>query len=137
MARRMSCSLTIKAVRERRKTVTRRRVDTWQTLAPGDRLTLIEKGMGLPPGSKQVVLAEVEVTDVRVEPISLLTADVRYGRQEVALEGLDMTPDEFVAFWRRSHGYGDEVWDDELILDPPPTVLCRRIQWRYLDEVTP
>lgn len=69
MPRRMSCSLTIDAVRERRKTVTRRHVDTWQTLKAGDRLTLIEKGMGLPAGSKQVVLAEVEVIDVSIEPV--------------------------------------------------------------------
>ncbi len=144
MTRRMSCSLTIDAVKERRKTVTRRHVDTWQDLrgrrkptSSGDRLILVEKAQGLPAGAKQVILAEVEVVDVRVEPISLLTADVRYGRQEVALEGLDMTPAEFVSFWRRSHGYGDEVWDDELILDPPPVVQCRRIQWRYIDEATP
>lgn len=65
MARRMSCSLTIDAVRERRKTVTRRQVDTWTTLKAGDCLTLIEKGMGLPKGAKQVVLAEVEVTGRR------------------------------------------------------------------------
>lgn len=67
MSRRMSCSMTIDAVRDRTKTVTRRHVDTWTTLKPGDRLTLIEKGMGLPKDAKQVVLAEVEIVDVRVE----------------------------------------------------------------------
>lgn len=59
--------MTIPAVRARVKTVTRRHVDTWKDLKPGDRLTLIEKGMGLPKGAKQVVLTEVEITDVRVE----------------------------------------------------------------------
>jgi hypothetical protein len=60
----MSCSMTIAAVRNQTKTVTRRHVDTWTNLKPGDRLTLIEKGMGLAKGEKQVVLAEVEIIDV-------------------------------------------------------------------------
>ena len=64
MPRRMSCSITVDAVRARTKTVTRRHASTWATLKPGDRLTLIEKGMGLKRGEKQVVLAEVEVEDV-------------------------------------------------------------------------
>lgn len=32
MSRRMSCSMTIDAVRNRTKTVTRRHVNTWRTL---------------------------------------------------------------------------------------------------------
>ncbi len=126
MPRRMSCSLTIDAVRERRKTVTRRKTDTWGTLKPGDRLTLIEKGMGLPLGSKQVVLAEVEIVDVRDERIGAVSAN------EVRREGFDplaMTPREFVRFWLRSHGYAEE--------DPYGVtnhhIRCRRIEWRYLD----
>lgn len=51
MPRRMSCSMTVDAVRDRSKTVTRRHVDTWRDLKPGDRLVLIEKGMGLPKGA--------------------------------------------------------------------------------------
>lgn len=128
----MSCSLTTDAVKSRTKTVTRRHVDTWQNLEAGDGLTLIEKGMGLPKGAKQVVLAEAEVVDVRVEPIGLVVDDVRYGRQEVALEGLaHMTPDEFVAFWCQSHGVPtpDAAW--RLGLDRP---LCRRIEWRYIKQ---
>lgn len=116
MPRRMSCSMTIDAVRDRTKNVTRRHPDTWQRLAPGDRLTLIEKGMGLPKGAKQVVLADVEVVDVREEPIS----DVLREPSATAAEGSpDMSPEEFVAFWRRSHGGAD---------------TCRRIEWRYLDR---
>lgn len=127
---RMSCSMTVDAVRARKKTVTRRHVDSWRNLKAGDRLTLIERGMGLAKGEKQVVLAEVEIVDVRVEPITLLTADVRYGRQECALEGLpDMTPDEFVVFWARSHGYRPEHDAFMWLLG----IMCRRIEWRYLD----
>lgn len=126
MSRRMSCSMTIDAVRERRKTVTRRKVNTWRTLRPGDRLTLIEKGMGLPKGAQQVVLAEVEVVDVREEPIGALTPN------DVRREGFDpsaMSPREFARFWLRSHGYSE--------VDPYGVtnhhVPCRRIEWRYLD----
>lgn len=130
----MSCSLTIAAVRERRKTVTRRHVDTWRNLKAGDRLTLIEKGMGLPAGAKQVVLAEVEIVDVRVEPISLLADDVRYGRQEVVLEGLGhLAPDEFVGMWCQSHGAPTPAACWALGLPVKEWTKCRRIEWRYLD----
>ena len=124
----MSCALTIDAVRNQTKTVTRRHVDTWRALAPGDRLTLIEKGMGLPKGATQTVLAEVEIVSVRVEPLQLMSSDVRYGRQEVALEGFPgHDPHEWVAWWAKSHGE---------ILDGSRLPLCRRIEWRYLSEAT-
>jgi hypothetical protein len=112
--------MTIPAVRARTKTVTRRRVDAWQSLKPGDRLTLIEKGMGLPKGAKQVVLAEVEIVDVRVEPVTAVITEpsgtTREGFEE--LSGF-----EFVSFWLRSHGYR-AVYGE--------LVPCRRIEWRYL-----
>lgn len=120
----MSCSMTIDAVRERRKTVTRRHVDTWRNLKPGDRLTLIEKGMGLPKGARQVVLAEVEVVDVRVEQL------VEVWREHGALEreGIDdMSPNLFAYWWARNHGYRDRRTPADL--EP---ILCRRIEWRYL-----
>lgn len=112
--------MTVDAVRNRTKTVTRRRGNTWRDLKAGDRLTLIEKGMGLPKGAKQVVLAEVEIVDVRVEPIT----NVNEG--EVLAEGFGWyrwTPDDFICFWLGSHGYNAERDRD---------VLCRRIEWRYL-----
>ena len=132
MTRRMSVSMTVDAVRDRSKRVTRRHVDTWKTLKPGDRLTLIEKGMGLAKGEKQVVLAEVEIVRVTVEPVTLMTSDIRYGRQECSLEGLpNMTPDEFVSFWLRGHGYGVGRHPEfGYWLDAP----CRRIEWRYLNN---
>lgn len=119
MSRRMSCSMTMDAVRERRKTVTRRHVDTWKTLKAGDRLTLIEKGMGLAKGQQQVVLAEVEVVSVRVE--SLFAGMTR---DEVIAEGFPhLTPTEFCFMWAQSHKQGDQ---------PMFSIQCRRIEWRYL-----
>jgi len=133
MARRMSVSMTLDAVRSRTKTVTRRHPDTWQNLKVGDRLTLIEKGMGLPKGAKQTVVAEVEIVDVRVEPLDLARS---WG--EVKAEGLwecareaaiecdtDLTPGMwFCQFWLTGHGYPADA--------DPSTVPVRRIEWRYL-----
>ena len=127
MSRRMSCSMTVPAVRARTKTVTRRLVDSWTTLRPGDRLTLIEKGMGLPKGAQQVVLAEVEIVDVRVEPLVAILDEDR-GTEKEGLGHLD--PDEFVRFWLTGHGFGR--YHPNVVRD----VECRRIEWRYLDEVT-
>jgi hypothetical protein len=121
MSRRMACSLTIDAVNDRTKTVTRRHVDSWRALRVGDRLTLIEKGMGLPKGAKQVVLAEVRIVAVNVEPLASVNAD------EVRREGLaPMRPIEFVLFWAKAHGYGRLSTFDQL------EVRCRRIEWEYL-----
>lgn len=125
MPRRMSCSMTIDAVRDRTKTVTRRHVDTWRTLKPGDHLTLIEKGMGLAKGEKQVVLAEVEIVSVRVEPLAFIHAEGN-GTQR---EGLpEMSTHQFIGFWVVGHGYRDATE----AMDVP----CRRIEWRYLEELS-
>jgi hypothetical protein len=122
----MSCSMTVDAVKAREKTVTRRHVDTWRSLLPGDRLRLIEKGMGLPKGARQVILAEVEVVAVRIEPLNLMTTAAAYGAAEVIREGLpEMSPGDFVDFWMTGHGYATAK---------PEHVECRRIEWRYIDE---
>lgn len=113
--------MTLDAVRAQTKTVTRRHVDSWKDLKPGDRLTLIEKGMGLPKGAKQVVVCEVEITAVDVEPIT----DVELDPEECRREGLPhMTPAEFIRFWLAGHGYGNAS---------AMHVQCRRIEWRYLE----
>jgi hypothetical protein len=128
----MSVSMTLDAVRAQQKTVTRRHVDSWKHLRPGDRLTLIEKGMGLPKGAKQVVVCDVEITNVSVEPIGLVDAD------ECAREGLpEMTPVEFIVFWLKGHKHPTHV---EVEGCPPRLNLgadCRRIEWRYLPSPSP
>jgi len=121
----MSCSMTVDAVRARTKTVTRRRLDTWTTLKAGDRLTLIEKGMGLKKGDRQVKLAEVEVVDVRVESLYLGVHD-----EEPAAEGFpEMEPSDFIEFWLESHGSPTFRNQDEAY-----GYQVRRIEWRYLDQ---
>lgn len=119
----MACSLTIDQVRARTKTETRRPTWTWVGLKPGDRLTLIEKGMGLKAGQKQVVLCDVEVIAndrVRLRNIS---------QAEVDAEGFpQMTPAEFVVFWIDAH----RAQFRDLGPVDDAEVYCRRIRWRYL-----
>lgn len=75
MPRLMSVALTEDAVRERRKTVTRRL--GWRTLTPGTELDLCRKVMGRRKGEPLIRIARVRVTSVRREPLSAVTdADV-------------------------------------------------------------
>jgi hypothetical protein len=118
----MSVSMCVDAVKAQHKTVTRRHVNTWQLLKPGDRLTLIEKGMGLPKGAKQVVLAEVEVVDNRVERLMWINDD------DVVAEGFpDMDATEFCDFWIESHHLNFKTFDEAMAYE------VRRIEWRYVD----
>src|SRR6185369_769903 len=77
----MSVSLTEAAVVARRKTVTRRL--GWLFAKPGDRITLCRKVMGRKPGEPIVRLAEVELVDVRREPLRAMPPS------DVALEAVD------------------------------------------------
>jgi hypothetical protein len=122
----MSCSITPGAVRDRTKTATRRHPDTWKDLRRGDRITLIEKGMGLAKGEQHVVLAEVEVLSNEVEPLGFI------GPVDLVNEGLpDMTRSEFMRMWADAHGCG--TCDDRDL----HALLCRRIEWRYLNDPCP
>lgn len=129
MARRMSCNMTIQPVRNRIKTVTRRHVDTWRTLQVGDLLTLIEKGMGLAKGEKQVVLAEVLVVSVVVEPLLAVTAAEVWKEglwPEAVAAGPAIEADRwFRRFWGDAHGYRG------LTMCQLNEVECRRIEWSY------
>ncbi len=118
MPRLISVALTEASVADRSKLVTRRL--GWRELKAGDRLTLARKVMGRrkKDGSIEplVRLAEVQVVDVRREPLNAITAD------DVAREGFpDWTPSEFVAFFCKSMGC--EQWTE-----------VTRIEWRYLPD---
>ena len=122
MSRLMSVAFTEDAVRERRKTVTRRQ--GWQFVKPGDTITLCRKVMGRKKGEPLVRLAEVEVVSARRESLSLLRDDlVGYGQREVEREGFPgMTPGEFI---RRFFVDAQGIREDEFVT---------RIEWRYLDS---
>lgn len=132
MARLMSVAMTEQAVIERHKTVTRRK-GWWvdkngrHLLKPGDRLVLCRKVMGRKPGEPLVRLAEVEVVDVRREPLrTLLSHRTEWAAREMVREGFpDMNPRVFVdAFFVAAQG---------MTLDDDVT----RIEWRYLPGVGP
>lgn len=114
----MSVSLTEDAVRERRKTVTRRL--GWASLKPGTKLTLCRKVMGRrrPDGTVEplVRIAEVEVVSVRREQLDAITQD------DVEREGFpDMTAAAFVEFFCEAMKCRPDRW-------------VTRIEWKYLDE---
>jgi hypothetical protein len=130
----MSVALTEQAVRERRKTVTRR--IGWTNLKPGDRLTLCRKVMGRKRADGTVEplirIAEVEVVGVRREQLWDLT-DL-----DIARECVDPQ-----LFWEHDTVTGQPTqatwvaWFCEQMGVQPDTWVTR-IEWRYLDEaVTP
>lgn len=109
----MSVSLTEDAVRERRKTVTRRL--GWLFVRKGDRLTLCRKVMGRKAGEPLIRLAEVEVVSVCRLPLTAISAD------DVTREGFpDLSPAEFVAFFCEH-------------MRVTPDTEVTRIEWRYID----
>lgn len=110
----MSFSLTTDAIRERRKTVTRRRVSTWRDLHPGDRLLAVAKAQGLRRGEHQEALATIEVVSNHVIPVTLVSL------REVDREGFA--------------GYSVGEFLDVLDHAMPGQTHCRRIVFRYVDE---
>jgi hypothetical protein len=74
------------------KTVTRR--TRWLNLKAGDHLMACDKCMGIPKGGKATVYGEIEIVDVRREPLNLID------EADCISEGFpDMTPTRFVAFF--------------------------------------
>lgn len=126
----MSVSLTEQAVRERRKTVTRRL--GWRFLMPGTRLTLCRKVMGRRRADGTVEplvrLATVEVVDVRRERLWDITDE------DIAREGVD--PVLFEEHYVDSGQPTPRAWIDWYCeaMGVMPDTEVTRIQWRYLDE---
>lgn len=129
MARLMSVSFTEQAVRDRTKTVTRRK-GWWEDkngrriIKPGDTLTLCRKVMGRKPGEPLERICDVEVVKVSRLELGLVRAP-----GELTAEGfpeLEAWPgpyqgaQEFIDRYFAPQGLG---WDD----------LVTRIEWRYLD----
>lgn len=125
----MSVSLTEAAVRNRRKTVTRRL--GWRFLKPGDRLTLCRKVQGRRADEPLVRLAEVEVTDVRRESLAAIDAAdiVREGvPARVFTPAIGGIHEPHCPDCRRANWIG---WFARTMgCDPYDEVT--RIEWRYL-----
>ncbi|MEM7323490.1 MAG: ASCH domain-containing protein [Actinomycetota bacterium] len=112
----MAFSATVEQMRNGTKTVTRRDVNKWGSLVPGERLLVIEKGMGLRKGERQIVIGEIEIVDVRVEPLCDITDE------DVAAEGFPGhdTAWFFENVWTTIHGH------------QPPHTPVRRIEFRHI-----
>jgi hypothetical protein len=113
MARNMSFSLTTQQIRDRTKTVTRRK--GWSFLRPGDRVNACRKCMGLKPGERIERLALLEVVSVRAEPLHAIDDE------DVEREGFIMPAHEFVEMFCEHMG-GDRYQ------------IVNRIEFKYLDE---
>jgi len=133
MSRLMSVSLTEDAVRDRRKTVTRRL--GWMFLEPGDRLTLCRKVMGR-MGEPLVRLAEVEVVSVRRVPLDPMP------EVDIDLEGVDVSAWAMNDHEARCRACRPIAWADWFARTMGVSIAAQvtRIEWRYLDtaeEKTP
>lgn len=120
MPRLMSVQLTEQQVRDRTKTVTRR-LGWWEDksgrriLKSGDHLTLCRKVMGRKKGEPLERICDVQVVDVRREPL------VRIDDEDVAREGFPGKDRAWFIDFFRAHMGKD-------------TQIVTRIEWRYLDE---
>ena len=132
MGRLMSVSLTEQAVRERRKTVTRR-LGWWRgdrgLLLPGDDLTLCRKVMGLKPGEKVERICTVTVASVTREVLRDGITD-----EDVRREGFG--PETCPEWWSEENGWTPSLWfvqffTESMRCDTDTEVT--RIEWRYQD----
>lgn len=127
MPRLLSVAFTEDAVRARTKTVTRRK-GWWENkhgrrlVLPGDTLTLCQKVMGRKPGEPLIRICDVQVVDVRREPLATITQPGRGTlRRSAHLEArMEEGAREFVRRYFTPQGI--EISD-----------LVTRIAWRYLD----
>jgi hypothetical protein len=113
MPRNISFALTTTQIRNRTKTVTRRK--GWKFLKAGDVLNGCVKCMGLKPGEQIERLGQIRVTDIRREPLCITTTS------DSAREGFpELSGSEFVSMFRKHMG-GD------------PDQIVTRIEFEYLD----
>ena len=130
MPRLMSVAFTEDAVRERRKTVTRRK-GWWvnkagqRIILPGQRLTLCRKVMGRKPGEPLERICDVEVVSVIRAALHYVTVPgelTREGFPELEeWPGSFQGGQEFIRRYFEPQGLG---WNDDVT----------RIEWRYLDD---
>lgn len=90
--RNMSFALTTKAMRERRKSVTRRL--GWANLKPGDRVQAVEKCQGLKKGERVTPICVIEIVSNEPEPLARIYSR---GWRECSLEGFPkMSKGQFI-----------------------------------------
>jgi hypothetical protein len=116
--KRMSFAMTVDAIVDRSKTVTRRPSHTWTRVKPGDRIVAVDKVMGFKKGQVARVLGVVRVVSVRVERLDA------FSPEDCAREGLpDLTPADFIARFAAAYN---------LSADEAKWTEVRRIEFEYL-----
>ena len=100
--RRMAFTHTAPQIIERMKTVTRR--TGWRTLKAGDLVQAVRKARGLKKGEPIETLGTLRIVNVRVERLSQLLTDARYGEDELPREGFPCwSVREFVEMFSRAN----------------------------------
>lgn len=126
MAKNISFALTTKQIRDRTKTVTRRK-NWWvdknnrPLLRVGDVLNACVQCMGL-QGKPLERMGQIRVTGLRRETLNLMAINEGYGKEEAAKEGFpNLTGSQFVEMYI-SHmgGHGGQ--------------LVTRIEFEYLEN---
>ena len=123
--KRVACPYQAAAIVCRSKIVLRRPERILASVRPGDQLLLVERTSGVRQAD-QVVLALVEVVDVRVEPIGAILNE----RDGMRAEGWAGAPADFPLWWGRLHKVPGAYWPRP---DWADRTHCRRIEYRYLD----
>lgn len=126
--RNLSFALTTKQIRDRTKTVTRRRGTWWaKWLRPGDLLCAVEKSQGIKKG-ELVRLCVIRIVSVRTEPLDEMQGGPtcgrtdEYGDAEAAREGFpDLGGAGFVAMFLGHMGGS-------------PDQIVTRIEFEYVEE---
>lgn len=122
--RNLSFHLTTRQMRDRSKTVTRRRGDYWaRVLKPGDLVCAVEKSQGIKRGGL-VRICVIRIVSVGVESLDDVIHNPRYGSWECAREGFPvLSPRQFVEMFREHMGGG---WDQVVtrIEFEFPTCVC-------------
>lgn len=114
MPRNMSFALTTAQIRDRSKTVTRRK--GWRHARLGDVINAVEKVMGFKPGEKMKRICQIRITSITTEPLNHIT------HEDVVREGFPgMTAEEFVAMFCRNMG-------------GQPDQIVTRIEFEYLEN---
>jgi len=117
MPRNMSFSMSVEAVRNRTKTVTRRLA--WWDLEPGTILCAVEKAQGLKKGEKVKRLGYIRVLRADWEPLQDMH---EYGSHETTREGFPgMGINSFIDMFCRANKCEPEDW-------------VNRIEFEYVEE---
>lgn len=110
--RNLSFALTTRQMRDRSKTVTRRKGTFWsRVLKPGDLVCAVEKSQGIRKGGL-VRLGVIRVVSVRVEQLKeIILTNFETSEREVAREGFpEMSSVDFVhMFLDHMGGTGDQL----------------------------